>query len=298
MATGRATPDKTGIAIVSADQLATLPALIIAPSDPVRLGAANRALERAGVPWRFGPLRAGAAERADGIVVGGDTARADADVTVAQRYPLNPHGVAATDTLARAGNAPWIVAGPGYVLLASPLDPSATTFPVRASFVPWLDAMLSQRLGSISGGAIIHAVPGARIPRPDWADELEASDGTRRALVGATIALPVTSGVYFLRRGGARAGAIVADAEPRESDLRRLSTSALAGRFKAPGGARMYTDQAAWTSAVFAGNGSRSVLAPLLVLALIALIAESVLARRWSQPERGAVDRRVTQRAA
>ena len=298
MSTGRATPDRTGIAIVSADQLTTLPALIIAPSDPVRLGAANRALERAGVPWRFGALRAGATERADGIVVGGDTARADADVTVTQRYPLNPHGVAATDTLARVGNAPWIVAGAGYVLFASPLDPSATSFPVRASFVPWLDAMLSQRLGSSAGGAIIHAVPGATIPRPDWADELETSDGTRRALVGATIALPATSGVYFLRRGGARAGAIVADAEPRESDLRRLSISELTGRFKAAGGARMYSDQAVWTNAVFAGNGSRSVLAPLLVLALIALIAESVLTRRWSQPERGAVDRRVTQRAA
>jgi hypothetical protein len=34
------------------------------------------------------------------------------------------------------------------------------------------------------------------------------------------------------------------------------------------------------------------------VLALLALLAESVLARRWSQPERGAVGRRVTQRAA
>jgi hypothetical protein len=43
------------------------------------------------------------------------------------------------------------------------------------------------------------------------------------------------------------------------------------------------------------------VLAPLLVLALIALITESALARRWSQPERGkpqAEGRRVAQRAA
>jgi hypothetical protein len=164
--------------------------------------------------------------------------------------------------------------------------------------VPWLDAVLSQRLGSSAGGAIIHAVPGATVPRPDWADELEAPDGTRRALVGATIALPATAGVYFLRRGGARAGAVVADAEARESDLRRLSASALSGRFKATGGARMYTDRSAWTDAVFAGNGSRSVLAPLLALALLALITESALARRWSQPERGAEGRRVAQRAA
>ena len=298
MSTSRATPDKSGIAIVPADHLVTLPALVVAPSDPVRLGAANRALERAGIPWRFGALRGGAAERVDGIVVGGDTARTDADVSVTQRYPLAAHGVAAADTLARAGSAPWIVAGPGYVLIASALDPAATSFPVRASFVPWLDAVLSQRLASSAGGTIVHAVPGAKIPRPDWADQMEGPDGVRRALVGATIALPAVSGVYFLWRGGARAGAIVADAEPRESDLRRLSPAELSGRFKATGGARMYTDRSVWTNAVFAGNGTRSVLAPLLVIALIALIAESVLARRWSQPERGTVSRRVTQRAA
>jgi hypothetical protein len=60
----------------------------------------------------------------------------------------------------------------------------------------------------------------------------------------------------------------------------------------------MYTDRSAWTDAVFAGNGSRSVLAPLLALALLALITESALTRRWSQPERGAEGRRVAQRAA
>jgi aerotolerance regulator-like protein len=298
MSTGRATADKSGVAIVPADRLSSLPALIVAPSDPVRIGAANRALERAGVPWRFGAQRAGAPERVDGIVVGGDTARSDADVSVTQRYPLVAHGVAATDTLARAGNAPWIIAGRGYVLIASAIDPAATSFPVRASFVPWLDAVLSQRLGSASQGAVLHAVPGATVPRPDGADEMEAPDGAPRALVGTTIVLPQTPGVYFLRHAGARAGAIVSDGEPRESDLRRLGGAELTGRFKASGGARVYSDRFAWTDAVFAGNGTRSVLAPLLVLALIALAAESILARRWSQPERGAEGRRVAQRAA
>jgi Aerotolerance regulator N-terminal len=298
MSTGRATPRSDGIAIVPADKLTALPAVIVAPSDPVRIGAANRALERAGVPWRLAALRAAAAEHVDGIVVGGDTAHADADVSVTQRYPLVAHGVAATDTLARAGTAPWIVAGAGYVLIASPIDPAATSFPVRASFVPWLDGILSQRLGGSDHGAIVRAVPGATVARPDWADEMEGPGGVIRALVGPTIVLPPTPGVYFLRHGGERAGAIVADGEPRESDLRRLSDAALTARFKAAGRARAYTDRSAWTNAVFSGNGARSVLAPLLVLALIALITESALTRRWSQPERGAIGRRVGQKAA
>src|SRR5206468_9069117 len=62
---GRVT-DGRDIAIVPADELLSLPALVIAPSDPVRIGAANRALERAGVPWRFG---AGGPRREESTVV-------------------------------------------------------------------------------------------------------------------------------------------------------------------------------------------------------------------------------------
>ncbi|HEX3868575.1 MAG TPA: BatA and WFA domain-containing protein, partial [Gemmatimonadaceae bacterium] len=50
--------DGHDIAVTTADELTAVPALITAPTDPVRLGAANRALERAGIPWRFGTRRA------------------------------------------------------------------------------------------------------------------------------------------------------------------------------------------------------------------------------------------------
>ncbi len=119
--------DGRDVAIVPADELSSLPALIVAPTNPVRLGAANRALERAGVPWRFGP------PRRDGTIVRGP--RIDG-TTAALRYQLVAQAGAAADTLATAGREPWIVAGPRWVLVASPLDPDATTLPVRASFVP------------------------------------------------------------------------------------------------------------------------------------------------------------------
>ena len=47
----------------AADELSSLPALITAPLDPVRLGAANRALERAGIPVA---VRCATDRRADG----------------------------------------------------------------------------------------------------------------------------------------------------------------------------------------------------------------------------------------
>src|SRR6185437_8473032 len=56
---GERVTDGADIGVLAADELTKLPALIVAPTDPVRLGVANRALERAGIPWRFGAKRTG-----------------------------------------------------------------------------------------------------------------------------------------------------------------------------------------------------------------------------------------------
>ena len=66
---------------------------------------------------------------------------------------------------------PW-VGGPRYVLIGSPLSPDATNFPVRASFVPWLGTVLTERLVG-EPGQVIAAAPGAQLPRPRWADAME-----------------------------------------------------------------------------------------------------------------------------
>src|SRR6185312_7811989 len=93
-----------GITIASADEVTSLPALLVAPSDPVKLGAANRALERLGIPWRLGAARHGetAVRAASGSVP-------LADVTATVRYPLTPRAGTRSDTLATAAGEPWIV---------------------------------------------------------------------------------------------------------------------------------------------------------------------------------------------
>ena len=67
------------IALVPADEATKLPALLIAPSDPIKLGAANRALERLGVPWRFG-----AAQHGESVVRAVDSTRALEGVTTSR----------------------------------------------------------------------------------------------------------------------------------------------------------------------------------------------------------------------
>ena len=274
VADGRAAPGGS-IRIASADAASALPALIVAPTDPVRVGAANRELERLGVPWRFGAVQRNAV-----VARGG---RLD-NVAVTERYRLVRAGVAAADTLATAGGEPWIVAGPGYVLVASRLDPAATQLPVRAPFVPWLADMLALRLGAPAGdvGSPIDAQPGRPIRLPAGAETLESTGGSRRSVTAELMDAPEERGVWFVLRGGRRVGAVVVNAPPEESVLDRWSAPALAARLGGPR-ARSATTDIGWVGDTYAAGATRPAGTPLLVLALLLLAAEA-LAVRTSRP--------------
>src|SRR5215218_3620489 len=274
VADGRAAAG-SGVRIASADAATSLPALIVPPTDQVRLGAANRELERLGVPWRYGTI-----ERGSLVARGG---RLD-NVAVTERYRLVRAGVARSDTLATAGAEPWVVAGPGYVLLGSRLDPAATQLPVRAPFVPWLADMLALRLGAPAGdvGGPVDALPGRPIRLPAGAETLESVGGSRRSVTADLMDAPDERGVWFVLRGGRRVGAVVVNAPPEESALERWSAAALGARL---GGARARTAATGigWVGDTYAAGSTRPAGTPLLVLALLLLAAEAV-AVRTSRP--------------
>jgi hypothetical protein len=265
-----------GVRIAAADAAGTLPALLVAPTDPVRLGAANRELERLGVPWRFGAL-----VRAPGIARGG---RLDG-IAIAERYRLAPVGVPPSDTLATAAGEPWIVAGPGWVLVASRLDPAATQLPVRAPFVPWLADMLALRLGGPTGdvGAPIDGLPGRAMRLPTGAETLESASGSRRTVTAEVMDAPEERGVWFVLRGGRRVGAVVVNVPPEESALERWGPAALATRIGGPR-ARAATGPARWLGDVYAAGRTRPAGTPMLLLALLLLAVEG-LAIRTSRPD-------------
>jgi hypothetical protein len=192
--------DGNGIQVASADEAATLPALLLPPSDPVRLGAANRSLERLGIPWRFGPARTEAAIARGDQIPG---------VSVGLRYQLVARGTPTAETLAVVGREPWIVSGPRYVLLGSPLIPDATSLPVSATFLPWLGDALASRLHADPGGGRV-AAPGERVTLPHGVDALESATGGRVNVNGETsIEAPATAGTYFFVQGTRRVGALV-----------------------------------------------------------------------------------------
>ena len=270
--------DGRDIAIVSADELTSLPALILAPGDPVRLGAANRALERAGVPWRFGAQRRGEttvlSAHASATAPPDSQAGAFLDVTAITRYDLQPQSGADADTIARVGREPWIVAGPRYVIVASPIDPAATTFPIRAAFVPWLAGVLTEHLVGEPGG-VVSATPGQLLPRPRWADAIEDLSGARSAL-GDDLQAPTHAGTYFLERGGRRVGALVVDPESSESVLDRITADDLGRRIHARQ-VISAADRPQLATLSFRSASRRSVGEPILFLALALLVAEGLL---------------------
>jgi hypothetical protein len=270
VADGRATIGKDA-RIVGADVVDALPALITPPSDPVRVGAANRTLSRLGIPWKYGVIDA-----TNTIVRG---ARLDG-VTVSSRYKLVREGSAASDTLATAGGDPWVVAGPGYVLMASRLDPAATNLPVRAAFVPWMADMVGLRLGAPAGdvGAPIQATPGSPIRLPAGVDAIESAAGARTSVSSERTTAPDERGVWFTLKGSRRTGAIVVNAPAEESSLARLPAEVLAPRLAGTRG-RASSAAGAWVRDAFAAESRRPAITPLLILALLLLAAEAIAVR-------------------
>lgn len=279
-----------GVLLASAER-ARRPALLFAPSDPLKVGDANRALERAGIPWRFGARREGPAPLR-GQSVDGATARSwyvleyAAGASAAGTASGPAAGATAiaggdassrTDTLARVGGAPWAVAGDGYVLVASAAEATATDLPVRAAFLPWLDDLIAQRLVEGTAG-VVESAPGGTVRVPALAEGLEAPDGNVTPVTaGAPVDVPWLAGVHFWRRGTERVGALVVNPEPRESDLARLAADSLAQQL---GATPSSADPGAAARAAFAAGGSRALARTFLLLALLLLVAETLVARR------------------
>ena len=289
--------ESRAVTVSGADAPGTrLPVLLTAPRDPIGVGEANRQLERLGIPWRFGaiarsqvlarvPARGGAADTSS------ISARAFDGTPVRTRYPLqySPGSGAAAptsapDTIATAGGAPWVVAGEGYVLLGSPVDPEATDLPLDAAFVPWLLEALARRLGD--DGRLIEASPGQVVSGLRDISGLEAPDGTVSPLASDRLTVPAQAGVYFLRRQETRAGALVVNGEPSESEFAASGTSANTNADATVAGLVVGRDVVAateatqWQDAVFSRAAGQALLLPLVALALAALLAEAYVSGR------------------
>jgi hypothetical protein len=142
--------------------------------------------------------------------------------------------------------------------------------------------LLSQRL-TRDGAGLLRADPGAQVRLPAGVTGFE---GDSLALAGGTLATaPSRAGVFFLRRGDERVGALVVNPEREESRLDRLTSAGLKSRLRARE-VVVTAEPREVNENAFDASAQRPLQVLLLFLALGCLLAEMIVVRQ-SEP-RGA----------
>lgn len=264
------------VSVAPAASVTALPALILPPTDAGGLAGANAALERLGVPWRFGAEQRGTqVVRSSGGDLRGDTA-----IRVTQWFPLIAQPNAIGDTVAQVGSAVWMVRGPRWIVLGSALAPTSTTLPVRASFVPWL----ADAISNLASGATAATLVGGGTPlvAPNGATELRSADGKTRRTAGPNgVNAPAEPGLYFWMRGADTIGAVGVQLPAQEPRLARATSAELATRFGGVERAVVSNATPAFLASVRQSGASRPMSIPLLWLALLAVVVEAWLSGRY-----------------
>ncbi len=186
--------------------------IYIPPEEPVELPRFNQTLATASIPWT---LTADVTRGELGIAPTREASRGSvslASARVSRRYVLERTGPAADDSVlvrTSEGDA-WLAlgqisagptAGSRYLVLGSPLAPSATTIPTTALMVPFVERLLQWATATEATDGDFLA--GETYLVPTGTDSVRLPDGTvRRVDSGAPILLP-RAGLYRLYRGGA-----------------------------------------------------------------------------------------------
>ncbi len=261
--------------------------IVVPPADPALLPALNRRLADAQVPWRYESLETGGEAG-----VGESRVPLSLDgVRVRRHYRLAPPEGAppSASVLVRLSDGePWLISedvgAASYLLLGSPLDADATTLPVDAAMVPFLEWALS------GWGAAASAQPrltGEALPLPSAATEVESPDGTRTPVDG-TSELRTTRdpGIYTILREDSVLARVALNASVRESLLDPLPQDALQERVG--DGVISVATPRAWSRETFTSRQGHELWRPLLLAALLLLLLESWMASSGSgrTPER------------
>ncbi|MGH7523880.1 MAG: hypothetical protein ACREK8_06210, partial [Gemmatimonadales bacterium] len=237
------------------------PSIVWPPDDPARVGAINRQLAARGIGWHFGAIVQAAGQLDSGALI-------PTRETVAKRYRIERDG--AGEVLATAGGEPWLVRSGDVLLLGSRLDPAWTGLPLSASFVPFLDAVLTGTAqGSVVSADLLVGEP-MRLPDRVTAVALE---GTITSVTGGTDWTPRRVGVFHLLAGPDTLGAVSVRLDPRESNLSRAPDRAVRALW--PGAIVAGPDDG--PAFTFASIGRGDLRGLLLLLALACALIETVL---------------------
>ncbi len=271
-------------AAVGADAVARGAAVVVLPPDSaVELPAANRRLAAAGIPWRYAAAQANGEARFAPTSADPELASALRDARVRLIYPLGGEGAGARDdsVLVRLSSGePWLVRGraPGggiYLVAASPLNGSATTLPTSAALIPLLDRMLGP--WTATGTPAREVTVGDAVTLPDAASAVAPIGGAPLPVEGGAPYRPLEPGVYRVLAADSTLDLLVANPPPAETPLARIDRAALERRLSGEA-VHFAGDRRAWRRSIFRDRLGYQLWPALLVAALIALLAEALLA--------------------
>jgi len=261
--------------------LETLPnaahVLVVPPADATLLPALNARLQAAGVPWSYRARSAPGGGELAGMALpaGLEGARID------QWYELTRDGEApGSAVLAEVAGTPWAVEATGaearrVLLLSSPLDATASSLPLSAGLVRFLDWTASEWAGPGGSGTERHA--GARLDAPASVTHVTTPDGKQFEIDGTrSFAATGQVGHYTFMAGDSVTSVVAVNPPPQESDLTPLDRRAVTDAV----GAEVTTvsDIDAWGRAVFRERRGPEAWWPLLLVLVLLLTAESFLA--------------------
>lgn len=266
--------------------------IVLPPESALDLPRLNARLERARVPWRYeSAVGVGASRLAEPRPVEGLES-----VEVRSFYRLSGAPIAAADTvLVRLQSGePWLVRGvrPGagsYLLLASPLTPEASTLPVSAAMVPFVDVLVGDwaRRGGYTrtrfeGVAPVHLHSRARV--------LESAEGTERVEPGSWFH-PRNAGNFQVTDGDSVLLAFSVNAPIAESDLTPAPPESLEAILpEADWHWVTDADPRVWGTRIFRARQGRPGWRPVVALLVVFAILESALAasgrRREGSPQK------------
>lgn len=257
-------------------------AIVVPPDSALELPAVNRRLGAAGVPWRYEPVaNAGEARFAlesDSDDLLGLLGRA----RLTQVYALRPQGTVTADTvfLRLRDDSPWAVRGTregggNYILLGSPLSPSATTVPTSAAMVPLLDRLVGAWAAVTPARPSLE--PGQMVLLPDGATEIEHPDGSVHPVAPGEYRVTGGAGIYRVSGDGEALEMIAVNPPPAESDLMRLEPRRLRELIPASQ-VETVNSEDGWTNNIFRNRLGRELWRPVLYIVLLLLAIEAIVA--------------------
>ena len=264
--------------------------IYIPPEDPVELPRFNQTLAMASIPWTLMP------DVARGELAIAPTREASrgslslASARILRRYVLERTGPAADDSVlvrTSAGDA-WLTlgrtsagqaAGSRYLVLGSPLAPSATTIPTTALMVPFVERLLQWATATEAVDGEFLA--GETYLVPPGTDSVRLPDGmVRRVDSGAPILLP-RAGLYRLYRSDAGlptdSSLLAANVPEEEHDPRALEPAKLSERLP---GLEVVTAAAGtkgWSRQIFRSRRGRDATAWIVGAVALLLLIETLV---------------------